>query len=122
MTPTQSPSNAPAAQQQLGWQARLRWTHGICQGLPAVADQIEAFLSTQSTTVTAQGETQEWREAWSGFQQLRQAWLQACTQVLQQAARKPPQGEVRSSASAPLTFELMGDDVVENKILASRMA
>ena len=122
MTPTQSPSNAPAAPQQLGWQARLRWTHGICQGLPAVADQIEAFLSTQSTTVTAQGDTQEWREAWSGFQQLRQAWLQACTQVLQQAARKPPQGEVRSSASAPLTFELMGDDVVENKILASRMA
>lgn len=122
MTPTQSSSYAPAAQQQLGWQARLRWAHGICQGLPAVAGQLETFLGNQSSAVTVQGEMQEWREAWVGFQQHRAAWLQACVQALQQAARKPPLGEARSSAAAPLTFELLGDDVVENKILASRMA
>ena len=122
MTPSQSPPNAPAAQQQLGWQARLRWAHGICQGLPAVADQLDTFFSTQSGSVSTQREMQDWREAWSSFQQHRAAWVQASAQALQQAARKPPLGDGRTSASAPLTFELVGDDVVENKILASRMA
>ncbi|RGE46466.1 DUF1631 domain-containing protein [Comamonas testosteroni] len=122
MTPSQSPLNAPAAQQQLGWQARLRWAHGICQGLPAVAEQLDAFFSTQSSSVSTQREMQDWREAWSSFQAHRAAWVQASAQALQQAARKPPLGDGRPSASAPLTFELVGDDVVENKILASRMA
>ena len=122
MTPPQSSSNAPVTQQQLGWQARLRWTHGICQGLPAVAEQLDQFFTSQTTSVTAQGEMQECREAWASFQQHREAWVKACVQVLQQAARKPPLAEERSSAAAPLTFELVDDEVVENKILSSRMA
>ena len=122
MTPPQSSSNAPVTQQQLGWQARLRWTHGICQGLPAVAEQLDQFFTSQTTSVTAQGDMQECREAWASFQQHREAWVKACVQVLQQAARKPPLAEERSSAAAPLTFELVDDEVVENKILSSRMA
>lgn len=122
MTPSQSSSLAPAAQQQLGWQARLRWAHGICQGLPKIAQQLDEFLSSQSGTVSTQKEMQGWHEAWTGFQEHRAAWLQAGTQALQQAARKPPLASGGSSSAAPLTFELLSDDVVENKILASRMA
>ncbi|MEG2049612.1 MAG: DUF1631 family protein, partial [Comamonas sp.] len=83
---------------------------------------LDTFFSTQSGSVSTQREMQDWREAWSSFQQHRAAWVQASAQALQQAARKPPLGDGRTSASAPLTFELVGDDVVENKILASRMA
>lgn len=124
MALSQSSSTAPAAPQQLGWQARLRWVHGICQGLPKVAQQLDEFLSNQSSAVSTAKEMQEWREAWVGFQQNKDAWLQAGAQALQQAARKPPSGstESNSSGSAPLTFELLSDEVVENKILASRMA
>lgn len=124
MALSQSSSTAPAAPQQLGWQARLRWVHGICQGLPKVARQLDEFLSNQSSAVSTAKEMQEWREAWVGFQQNKDAWLQAGAQALQQAARKPPSGgaESNASGSAPLTFELLSDDVVENRILASRMA
>ena len=124
MALSQSSHNAPAAQQQLGWQARLRWVHGICQGLPQVAKQLDAFFSEQSSSVAAANEMQDWREVWGSFQSHQNAWVQACATALQQAARKSPTGakESSTSASAPLTFELLSDDVVENKILASRMA
>ena len=120
----QSSPNAPAAQQQLGWQARLRWVHGISQGLTKVAQQLDEFFSTQSSVVATQKEMQEWREAWQSFQPNKDAWVRASAQALQQAARKPLQGSSESvvATSAPLTFELLSDDVVENKILASRMA
>lgn len=124
MALSQSSLNAPAAQQQLGWQARLRWVHGICQGLPKVAQQLDEFFATQSSSVSATHEMQDWREVWAGFQSSQNAWVQASAKALQQAARKSPTGtrESSPSSSAPLTFELLSDDVVENKILASRMA
>ena len=124
MALSQSSHNAPAAQQQLGWQARLRWVHGICQGLPKVAQQLDEFFATQSSSVSATHEMQDWREVWAGFQSSQNAWVQASAKALQQAARKSPTGtrESSPSSSAPLTFELLSDDVVENKILASRMA
>ena len=102
----------------------MRWVHGICQGLPKVAQQLDEFFATQSSSVSATHEMQDWREVWAGFQSSQNAWVQASAKALQQAARKSPTGarESGSSSSAPLTFELLSDDVVENKILASRMA
>lgn len=102
----------------------MRWVHGICQGLPKVAQQLDEFFATQSSSVSATHEMQDWREVWAGFQSSQNAWVQASAKALQQAARKPPTGarESSPSSSAPLTFELLSDDVVENKILASRMA
>lgn len=102
----------------------MRWVHGICQGLPKVAQQLDEFFATQSSSVSATHEMQDWREVWVGFQSSQNAWVQASAKALQQAARKSPTGarESSPSSSAPLTFELLSDDVVENKILASRMA
>lgn len=102
----------------------MRWVHGICQGLPKVAQQLDEFFATQSSSVSATHEMQDWREVWAGFQSSQNAWVQASAKALQQAARKSPTGarESSSSSSSPLTFELLSDDVVENKILASRMA
>ena len=121
MTPTQSSSIAPAARQQLGWQARLRWVHGICRGLPAIVQQLDFFLDQQSGSTSTQKQLQEQRDAWLDFQEHKAAWVQGCSQALQQAARQPPAAPTARS-SGPLTFELLSDDVVENKILASRMA
>ena len=126
MTPSQNSINVPAAQQQLGWQARLRWAHGIAHGLAGVAKKLDEFLTNQTGSSFSQKEMQELREAQMGFGAHQLAWLQACTSVLQQAARKPPVTAATENKSAagggPLNFELLSDDAVENKILASRMA
>ena len=126
MTSSQNSFNAPAAQQQLGWQARLRWAHGIAHGLADVAKKLDEFLTNQTGSSLSQKEMQELREAQMSFDAHQFAWLQACTSALQQAARKPPVAAATENKSATgpasLNFELLSDDAVENKILASRMA
>jgi hypothetical protein len=122
MTPSQPSSIAPAARQQLGRQARLRWVHGICQGLPAIARQLDAFLGQPGEKAGTQRQMQEQREAWEDFQAHQAAWLQHSIQALQQAARQQPGTPAAARSPAPLKFELLSDDVVENRILASRMA
>ena len=123
MTLSQPSSITPAARQQLGRQARLRWVHGISQGLPAIVQQLDFFLGQPGSSAGTQRQMQEQREAWEDFQAHKAAWLQGSTQALQQAARQQPGAPAATARSAaPLTFELLSDDVVENKILASRMA
>ena len=124
MTSSQTSSNAPAGQPQLGWQARLRWAHGIARGLAGVAQKLDEYFLEQASSVGAHRDMQVWHEAQLSFRTHRVAWVQASAQALQEAARKPPvmAAEEKKSVSSTLTFELLGDDVVENKILASRIA
>ena len=124
MTPSQTSSSAPAAQQQLGWQARLRWVHGISQGLPDVAKKLDEFFTEQASSVASHRQMQIWHEAQLSFRAHQAAWVQACAEALQEAARRPPVAAAEAAKPVPstLTFELLGDDVVENKILASRLA
>jgi hypothetical protein len=70
--------------------------------------------------VGTQREMQERREAWEQPQH-QSAWLQASMQALQ-GARSRPKPRLPPCRSAGAAFELLSDDVVENKILASRMA
>ncbi|MCG8989073.1 DUF1631 domain-containing protein [Delftia acidovorans] len=119
-----TPSNAPAGtQSSLGQQARLHWVRGLCKGLPGVAQQLLAQMEQQAQAVGTAREMQERREAWSSYRQHQAAWLNACMQALQGALQP-----AKAAAAAPvpqrgaLQFELLSDDVVENKILASRMA
>lgn len=122
MTLLQPSSIAPAAQIQLGWQARLRWVHGLCQGLPAVSRQIDDALSKPAQAGLTQKQMQDQREAWEGFQQHKAAWLQESLKELQQAARQQATTAAKAAVPGPLTFELLSDDVVENKLQASRLA
>src|SRR2546427_3538189 len=80
-------------------------------------------MEQQAQAVGTAREMQERREAWSSYRQHQAAWLNACMQALQGALQP-----AKAAAAAPvpqrgaLQFELLSDDVVENKILASRMA
>ncbi|MBB1652634.1 DUF1631 family protein [Delftia sp. UME58] len=120
-----TPSNAPAGtQSSLGQQARLHWVRGLCKGLPGVARQLLAQMEQQAQAVGTAREMQERREAWSSYRQHQAAWLNACMQALQGSLQ--PAKAAAAAAPVPqrgaLQFELLSDDVVENKILASRMA
>jgi Protein of unknown function (DUF1631) len=65
-------------------------------------------------------QSQERRDTWVQYQKGEAVWA-AATQKAWLKALSPSVATVRTS-SGSLTFELMGDDVVENKILASRLA
>ena len=94
-------------------------TTGIVSLDTAVADFFAALMEQVGT----QRERQTRRDAWQGYQAKRQAWLRELTAALRSS--------LESSAAAPASpeaftrdksFELVGDDVVENKIIASRIA
>jgi Protein of unknown function (DUF1631) len=65
-------------------------------------------------------QSQDRRDTWVQYQKGEAVWIDA-TKTAWRKAQVPAVAAVRSS-SGSLTFELMGDDVVENKILSSRLA
>lgn len=115
-------SNAPAGSRHpLGLQARSHWVQSLCKGLPAVAEQLLQHMAQQASAVGTQREMQERREAWTSYRECQSEWLRTSVQALQ-AALQPGPNAIAPAARGALQFELLSDDVVENKILASRMA
>jgi Protein of unknown function (DUF1631) len=82
----------------------------------AVRQRLNALLDESSNA----RQSQDRRDAWLQYQKCESSWVNA-TAVAWKKATTPPTASVRMDLNA-LTFELMGDDVVENKILASRLA
>ncbi len=66
-------------------------------------------------------ETQERRDGWLAFQKNGSAWVQGVTGAWTKA-RQVPQSFSSSKFPASGAFELMGDEVMEDKIIASRLA
>ena len=120
MQPT--PSSVP--QRRLARQARQKFVEGLCSGLPELGKTVQEFLATLMAQTGTAREMQSRRDAWMQYQQLHTAWTQRTAKAWQDAlaphaisARGPLAGGVVGNQ-----FELLSDDVVENKILASRMA
>ena len=116
-----TPSNAPAGPSP-PWASRRVWVRGLCKGLPGVAQQLLAQMEQQAQAVGTQREMQERREAWGNYRQHQSAWLNASMQALQGALQPAKAAPAAVPQRGALQFELLSDDVVENKILASRMA
>lgn len=120
MQPT--PSSVP--QRRLARQARQKFVEGLCSGLPELGRTVQEFLATLMAQTGTAREMQSRRDAWMQYQQLHATWTQRTAKAWQEAlaphaisARGPLAGGVVGNQ-----FELLSDDVVENKILASRMA
>lgn len=120
MQPT--PSSVP--QRRLARQARQKFVEGLCSGLPELGKTIQEFLATLMAQTGTAREMQSRRDAWMQYQQLHTAWTQRTARAWQEAMAphvSSTRGQLASSAAGN-QFELLSDDVVENKILASRMA
>jgi Protein of unknown function (DUF1631) len=65
-------------------------------------------------------EAQDRRDTWVAFQKSEAVWAGNVAVALKKAMR-PPTASMSSNFNA-LTFELMGNDVMDNKILSSRLA
>ncbi|MBW8461887.1 DUF1631 domain-containing protein [Acidovorax sp.] len=120
MQPT--PSSVP--QRRLARQARQKFVEGLCSGLPELGKTVQEFLATLMSQTGTAREMQSHRDAWQRYQQLHTAWTQRTARAWQEAMAphvSSTRGQLASSAAGN-QFELLSDDVVENKILASRMA
>lgn len=97
------------------------FTERAIRVLPELAKSIGDRLSALVNQPDAAREMQERRDAWLAFQKSSAAWVRGTTRAWTKARAIPP-----TTTSSKFTesgkFELMGDDVMEDRILASRLA
>ncbi|KRD22129.1 hypothetical protein ASE39_07070 [Acidovorax sp. Root267] len=120
MQPT--PSSVP--QRRLARQARQRLVEGLCAGLPDLDKTVLDFLTTLMTQTGTAREMQSHRDAWMLYQQRHAVWTDRTGKAWRDALAphsSTTRGALATNGAGP-QFELLSDDVVENKILASRMA
>ncbi|MFP5444457.1 MAG: DUF1631 domain-containing protein [Betaproteobacteria bacterium] len=120
MQPT--PSSVP--QRRLARQARQRFVEGICAGLPDLDKTVLDLLTTLMTQTGTAREMQSHRDAWMRYQQHHATWTDRTGKAWRDALAphsSTTRGALAANGANP-QFELLSDDVVENKILASRMA
>lgn len=109
-------------QPELGAQARRRFLDVLVQGLPALAEACETqLLALASQTGTAR-EMQLHRDAWLGWQQHRKAFVEGLQSAWLKALHPPAPSAPRVAQLDVMSLQLVGDDVLDNQITASRMA
>ncbi len=121
MQPT--PSSVP--QRRLARQARQRFVEGFCAGLPDLHKTVLEFVTTLMTQTGTAREMQSRRDTWMAYQQHNAAWMDRCGKAFREALAphvSTSRGGNVAAGHGASQFELLSDDVVENKIIASRMA
>ncbi|MBV7457011.1 DUF1631 domain-containing protein [Acidovorax sp. sif1233] len=117
-----TPPSVP--QRRLARQARQRFVEGLCGGLPDLDKTVLDFLTTLMSQTGTAREMQAHRDAWMQYQQHHAAWTERTGKAWRDALAphsSTTRGALATGGASP-QFELLSDDVVENKILASRMA
>lgn len=109
------------AQRRLARQARQRFVEGLCASLPDLDKTVGEFLSALMAQTGTQREMQTRRDAWLLYQQHHAAWLERTAKAWRDALA-PHSSSSQGQRVLGSQFELLSDDVVENKIVASRMA
>ena len=116
-----APSNQRIWQKKLARQARLRFVGSLCAGLPEVVVQMQAVLNQ----MLAKPEDDSVHlhlaltAAAKEFEN-RQVWLDAANRRLRQSLLTGDEAAAR--ATVPVTsFELVTDEAMEGKIIASRL-
>ena len=117
-----TPPSVP--QRRLARQARQRFVEGLCGGLPDLDKTVLDFLTTLMSQTGTARQMQAHRDAWMLYQQHHAAWTERTGKAWRDALAphsSTTRGTLATGGASP-QFELLSDDVVENKILASRMA
>ncbi len=113
-TSTSSPHSRSLAQR-----ARESFVAQAGASLAGVRLTVRERLAVLVDEVRPAREMQERRDVWTAYQQRATVWEAGTLAAWQKLLQMP--GGVAQPRHTPSTFELMGDDVVENKIIASRM-
>jgi hypothetical protein len=110
----------PASPVPLARQAREQFVAYVEGVLPALSDAIRIKLIELVDTGTSTRDMQDRRDAMLEFERQRGKWVQATAKAWHDAVI-PPTATARVRLGA-MNLELIGDDVVEKKILSSRLA
>jgi uncharacterized membrane protein YgcG len=115
MSSTLTPASAPLARQ-----ARERFVAHMQGALPALAEAIRNALTQQMSAAKSSRDVQQRRDALVEFEQSAAKWVDAVARAWRRAIiPASATGRVRLELAS---LELIGDEVVENKILSSRLA
>ena len=107
----------------LASQARELFTQHASRILPELAKTIHDRLTVLVDQPGSGPEMQERRESWLTFQRCSAAWVNATLKAWKTAQTRPSVVAARLGSHLDTgKFELMGNEVMENKILASRLA
>jgi hypothetical protein len=119
-----APQPPLVSQRRLAHQVRQRFLEELGAGLADIDAKVQEFLTGQMELSGTQRDMQARRDAWMLYQQHHSAWVDATRKAWQEALSPPISTSQAPLTSAALTgqFELLSDDVVDNKIAASRMA
>ena len=102
---------------------RERLVEGLCRGQVDIDKVLLEFFSNLMAQTGTQREMQQRRDAWQSFQQHSGDWMRNVAEAWRSALTETPSSQRGSGFNASeLSFELVDDDVVENKIVASRIA
>ena len=120
----QTPPAAAASPRRLARMVRERWTDALTDGLSDIDKAVAEFFTALMQQTGTQRDMQKRRDAWQGYEQKRKDWLQAMAAALRVSLALPvtAPADARAMYTADSSLELLGDDVVENKIIASRIA
>ena len=120
----QAPANAadfrPAPPSRLARLVRQQFTQGWCAGLPDLAQALGEFLSVLRSQTGTQRDMQLWRDACQQFEQHQAQWVNGATAASLQVGTPVESGHTALAPDG--VFELLKDEVVENRITAARMA
>ncbi|WP_114971647.1 DUF1631 family protein [Rhodoferax ferrireducens] len=103
---------------QLAQETRKRFVTEAERALMELAAAVQERLTALMSEAAPSREMQSRRDAWTAFQRHRAAWVEGTLKDWR-AALAPPVRAVQKAQEGDL--ELVGTDVVENKILASRL-
>ncbi|MFT3718367.1 DUF1631 family protein [Pseudorhodoferax sp.] len=117
-------SQAPS-DHALARRTRERFVAEMCRGLGELGAAVKERLTEALEQVSSVREMQERRDAWTLFQSHGRAWEEGTASAWRRAAQAvgaPPVAARPAAAGGDLQLELVGDEAVENKIQASRLA
>ena len=99
---------------------RQQFMQGWCAGLPDLAQALGEFLSVLRSQTGTQRDMQLWRDAFQQFEQHQAQWVRSATEASLQEGTPVESGHTALAPDG--VFELLKDEVVENRITAARMA
>ncbi|MGP1684053.1 MAG: DUF1631 family protein, partial [Giesbergeria sp.] len=106
--------------------ARERWGGALASGAPDLDKAVADFFAALMDQVGTDRDRQTRRAAWQGYQNKRRDWLRELGTALCPPLDAPEAAPVsrasQRSLDQGLGLELVGEEVVENKIIASRIA
>jgi hypothetical protein len=112
-----TPSNSA---QQLGRQVRERFLGELASSIPELGQAVAQRIQLLLDQATSGREMQDRRDAFLAFQKAQRPWVEGIIRGWKQSLQ--PQAAARAARPPTSGLSLIGDDVVENKIISSRMA